>query len=173
MWKALVVVSSSLLLGACGEDARNGDITEPRAAQGRAAVAAPTETRRGVGSRRRRHRPKASITIIEPAARKVSPGGAVTVSVDVKGFKLVQQRVRPPFPKPLTGRGHVHFYLDTVRLPTRHGPPATGAYRSVSSTSYMWTGLAPGSHSFAVQLVGRDHAPLRPPVKDRVTVAVR
>lgn len=99
-------------------------------------------------------------------------GNAVAVSVSVEGFEIVEQRVRPPFPPPVPGQGHVHFYLDTERLPTRHGPPATGAYRSVSTTTYTWPGVPPGRHSLAVQLVGRDHVPLRPPVSDRITVDV-
>ena len=90
----------------------------------------------------------------------------------VEDFKVVNQRVRPPFPSPVPGQGHVHFYLDTKTLPTTHGPPATGAYRSTSATSYRWTGVGPGEHSFSVQLVGKDHAPLRPPAKDRITVEV-
>ena len=96
----------------------------------------------------------------------------MTVSTSVKGFELVEQRVRPPFPRPVRGKGHVHFYLDTATLPTTHSPPATGAYRSVSGRTYTWTGLPHGTHSLAVQLVGKDHAPLRPAAKDRVTVEV-
>lgn len=96
----------------------------------------------------------------------------MTVSVSVDGFEIVPQRLRPPFPRPVAGKGHVHFYLDTKRLPVVHGPPATGAYRSVATTTYTWTGVAPGRHSFAAQLVGRDHAPLRRAAKDRVTVDV-
>ena len=90
----------------------------------------------------------------------------------VKAFTLVHQRVRPPFPSPVAGQGHVHYYLDTKRLPTTHSPPATGVYRSIPATDYTWTGVAPGKRSFAVQLVGRDHAPLTPPVTDRITLDV-
>ena len=100
-------------------------------------------------------------------------GDQVTVTVSVDNFRVVQQRVRPPFPPPVAGRGHVHFYLDTKRLPTRHGPPATGVYRSMSTTRYTWVGVPPGRHSLAVQLVGKDHAPLRPQAKDRITVELR
>ena len=94
------------------------------------------------------------------------------MKVRVDNFRIVEQRVRPPFPPPAAGRGHVHFYLDTKRLPTRHGPPETGAYRSVATTSYTWVGVPPGRHSFAVQLVGKDHVPLRPQAKDRIAVEV-
>lgn len=99
-------------------------------------------------------------------------GGAVTVRVAIAGFQVVDQRVRPPFPRPVAGKGHVHFYLNTERLPQEHSPPTTGVYRSISASSYTWTGLEPGKHSLAVQLVGKDHAPLRPGVSDRVAVNV-
>ena len=114
----------------------------------------------------------AAVEIRRPAAGGAVRGDAVAVSVAVRGFEIVRQRPRPPFPPPSAGKGHVHFYLDTERLPRRHGPPTTGAYRSTSTTSYTWTGVAPGRHSLAVQLVGRDHVPLSPPVSDRITVDV-
>ena len=112
------------------------------------------------------------IRITKPGDGTTVRGGAVTVSASIEDFELVPQRVRPPFPPPVDGSGHVHFYLDTKTLPTEHGPPATGAYRSTSATTYTWTGVAPGTHSLAVQLVGRDHVPLRPAVRDRITVEV-
>ena len=107
---------------------------------------------------------------MRPADGRTLRGTSVTVSVSIDGFKLVDQRVRPPFPAPRAGKGHVHFYLDAKTLPRRHGPPVTGAYRSTPATTYTWTGVAPGRHSLAVQLVGKDHVPLSPPVKDRITV---
>lgn len=113
-----------------------------------------------------------SIEIVKPADGQTVRGGALTVSVSVKRFEVVNQRVRPPFPAPVAGQGHVHFYLDTKMLPTTHSPPTTGAYRSVSDTAYTWTGVDRGRRSVAVQLVGKDHAPLRPAVKDRMTVDV-
>jgi hypothetical protein len=116
---------------------------------------------------------KPSISIRTPKNGQTVHGDGVTVSVSVTGFRVVDQRVRPPFPPPVAGKGHVHFYLDTEMLPTTHSPPATGTYRSLSTTSYTWAGVAPGRHSFAVQLVGKDHAPLSTPVKDRITATVR
>ena len=114
-----------------------------------------------------------SIEILRPLSAAKVRSDAVDVSVAVRDFEVVEQRVRPPFPPPVPGKGHVHFYLDTQRLPRVHGPPATGAYRSTSTTTYTWTGVAPGRHSLAVQLVGRDHAPLSPPASDRITVDVQ
>jgi hypothetical protein len=113
-----------------------------------------------------------SITIVKPRDGATLHNGAVTVSVSVKGFRLVEQRVRPPFPRRVAGVGHVHFYLDAGRLPKTHTYPSTVVYRSISATSYTWTGVAAGKHSFAVQLVGKDHVPLSRRVTDRVTVTV-
>jgi hypothetical protein len=110
-----------------------------------------------------------SIRILKPTNGQTVHGGAVTVSVSVKGFKVVNQQVRPPFPRPVAGKGHLHFYLDTETLPRTHSPPSTGTYRSVSMTTYTWTGVPPGRHTFAVQLVGKDHVPLSAPVKDQIT----
>ena len=148
----------------------------PRAAavEGAAAVepaAAARRTRRALRKRRRPAMP--SIEIVRPKSGATIRGGQVRASVSIDNFDVVEQRVRPPFPGPVEGKGHIHFYLDTMRLPTEHGPPATGAYRSVTTPSYTWTGLAPGRHSLAVQLVGKDHVPLRPPARDSLSVVVK
>lgn len=116
--------------------------------------------------------PRPSITILTPTDGSTARSGEVTVSVSVKDFNVVDQQVRPPFPPPMAGEGHVHFYLDTETLPTTHSPPATGTYRSISETTHAWTGVAPGRHTFAVQLIGNDHAPLSPPAQDRVTITI-
>lgn len=116
--------------------------------------------------------PRPSITILTPTDGSTVRSGEVTVSVSVKDFNVVDQQVRPPFPPPMAGEGHVHFFLDTETLPTTHSPPSTGTYRSVSETTYAWTGVARGRHGFAVQLVGNDHAPLSPPAQDWVIITV-
>jgi hypothetical protein len=113
-----------------------------------------------------------SISILTPSDGQTFHDSAVTVSISVTGFKLVKQQIRPPFPPPVAGEGHVHFYLDSETLPTTHSPPTTGTYRSVSATTYTWSGIGPGRHTFAAQLVGKDHVPLSAPVKDRVDVTV-
>jgi hypothetical protein len=166
----------AVALAACG-----GDGPQQVPTPGETEEVADTVTRTrpsGVKERhredgRQRQRPRPSITLLEPTRRQTVAAGAVTVSASVTGFRLVDQRVRPPFPPPEAGQGHVHFYLDTVNLPTTHSPPATGSYRSISGTSYTWPDVSPGRHSFAVQLVGKDHVPLRNPVKDRITLVVR
>jgi hypothetical protein len=108
-----------------------------------------------------------SITIRTPKAGSTVHGSTIRVSVLLKGFKMHEQ-----FQPPVPGEGHVHFYLDVKRLPTTHTYPSPVPYRSISGTSYTWTGVSPGRHSVAVQLVGNDHVPVRPAAKDRVSVTV-
>jgi hypothetical protein len=165
-----------LILAACGSG-NDDDAAAGPSSDGRSGAVVHTQARDEEASRLdreaappRTRRPEPSIGILKPTTGQTVHGDAVTVSVSIKGFKLVNQRVRPPFPRAAPGKGHVHFYLDTKTLPRTHSPPTTGTYRSVSSTTYTWTGIPPGRHTLAVQLVGKDHAPLGEPVKDRVTV---
>ena len=174
-----LMVLLGVALPACGEGAEepasaSRSAGERRTAAGSTPAGAALSSNRRAGTKtaRKRRRPP-SIDIVRPVDGQRIRGDQVTVKVKVKNFRIVEQRVRPPFPPPVAGRGHVHFYLDTKRLPTRHGPPETGAYRSVSTTTYTWVGVPPGRHSLAVQLVGKDHAPLRPQAKDRITVEVK
>jgi hypothetical protein len=109
-----------------------------------------------------------SITIVTPKAGATIHGRSISVSVSVKGFNARHEQFQRPAPR----EGHVHFYLDVKKLPTTHTYPSPVPYRSISGNSYTWTGVRPGRHTVAVQLVGNDHVPLRPPVKHQVTVTV-
>ena len=166
---------AAIACGGEGEAGRSAAVT----GDDERPTATPTTARREptVQSRAKRRRTsqksQPSIAILRPRAGRQVRGPAVTVAVAVKGFEVVDQRVRPPFPKAVSGKGHVHFYLDTQKLPSIHGRPSAGTYRSLSTTTYTWPDVAPGRHTFAVQLVGKDHAPLRPQVEDRVTLRVR
>jgi hypothetical protein len=108
------------------------------------------------------------ITIRTPKAGSTVHGSTIRVSVSLKDFKAVYKQFQPA----VAGEGHVHFYLDVKTLPKTHTYPSPVPYRSISGTTYTWTGVRPGRHTVAVQLVGNDHVPLRPPAKDRVTVTV-
>lgn len=109
-----------------------------------------------------------SIRIVTPTAGATIHGRSIRVSVSVKGFNPRHEQFRPPAPR----EGHVHFYLDVKTLPRTHVYPSPVPYRSISGTTYTWTGVRPGRHTVAVQLVGNDHAPLRPAVTGRVTLTV-
>lgn len=112
-----------------------------------------------------------TLRIVEPADGAIA-GASITVRVVVGGFKVVNKLNQPAVP----GQGHIHFYLDRSEIPTTKGQPsvtAKGTYHAGSQTSHTWTGLKPGPHSLAVQLVNNDHTPLDPPVVAAVTVTVR
>lgn len=109
-----------------------------------------------------------SIAIVTPEAGSTIHERSITVSVSVRRFKVVDKQ----FGRPVAREGHVHFYLDVKTLPRTHTYPSPVPYRSVSETSYTWTGVSPGRHIVAVQLVGNDHVPLRPPATDRVVITV-
>lgn len=109
-----------------------------------------------------------SIAIQTPEAGSTLHGRSIRVSVVVKGFEVVHKQ----FQRPVAGEGHIHLYLDVKTLPRTHTYPSPVPYRSISETSYTWTGVSPGRHTVAVQLVGNDHVPLRPPATDRVAITV-
>lgn len=109
-----------------------------------------------------------SIAILAPQAGSTLHGRTIRVSALVKGFNPLHEQFQPPMAR----EGHVHFYLDVKRLPTTHTYPSPVPYRSISGTSYTWTGVTPGRHTVAVQLVGNDHVPLRPPATDRIAITV-
>lgn len=130
------------------------------------AAAAPPQARsHAIGATARRP----SITIVTPKAGATIHGSTLLVSVRVRGFKVVNKQFQPP----VTGEGHVHFYLDVKNLPTRHVYPSPVHYHSISGMSYTWTGVSRGSHIVAVQLVGNDHVPLHPQAKAEITIMVR
>jgi hypothetical protein len=47
-----------------------------------------------------------------------------------------------------------------------------GTYHADATTEHTWEDVAPGTHTFAVQLVNNDHTPLVPPVVEEITVTV-
>ncbi len=110
-----------------------------------------------------------AVRITSPAAGATVPAGSVTVNIEASNFQIV-----PVGGTAAAGQGHVHYYLD-VTIPTAAGQPAVsaaGTYKAVPATTATWDNLAPGSHTFGVQLVNNNHTPLSPPVTATVTVTV-
>lgn len=132
------------------------------------AAAVPSQGRPSPSTTSAQSAPRPSIDILTPRADSTVHGRSIRVSVSVKGFNPRHAQFRPR----AAGEGHVHFYLDVETLPTTHVYPSPVPYRSISGTTYTWTGVSPGRHVVAVQLVGNDHVPLRPHVKDRVAITV-
>jgi hypothetical protein len=62
-----------------------------------------------------------------------------------------------------------------VDAPTTPGQPAVtapGTYAATIATTYVWHNVAPGTHTFSVELANNDHTPLATPVVAKITVTV-
>ena len=106
--------------------------------------------------------PAPAVKIALPQNRATLQPGNVTVTVQVSNLNLVNKIGQPN----VTGEGHIVYYADVVP-PTDAGKPAlttTGTYSASADTSYTWTNVAAGTHTFWVQLVNNDNTPLTPPV---------
>ena len=111
------------------------------------------------------------IMITQPSSGSTITGNNVTVKVHVSNFDLVDKLGQSN----VAGQGHIHYFLD-VQPPTTPGQPATtaqGTFVATTNTSYTWTNLSPGQHTFAVELVNNDHTPLEPAVTASVTVTLQ
>jgi plastocyanin len=100
--------------------------------------------------------PGPALTVSAPAEGSTVTGDSVTVKVEVKNYDLVDFQSNPT---PKTGQGHVHIWLDT----DANDPKA--AYKLVSGNSASFDKVAAGDHTLTVQLVGNDHKPIEPAVK--------
>jgi hypothetical protein len=111
------------------------------------------------------------IRVVSPDADDRPDRGDVTVRVDVDGFDLADALGEAA----RSGQGHVHFYIDVAEVPTTPGRPAVtaqGTYHATAALEHTWSDVAPGTHTFAAQLVNNDHTPLVPPVFAQITVTV-
>jgi hypothetical protein len=108
-----------------------------------------------------------SVIILDPPFDGGIPTGNVTISVRVTNFTIIPQNYDNP-----GGTGHLIYYRDVVPPATGGIPALTlpGTYAISHNTSHEWHGIAPGTHTFAVQLVNNDDTPLDPPVLDAVDI---
>jgi hypothetical protein len=98
-----------------------------------------------------------------PFATTSPPAYEVTVTIGVANLTLDDDHIGGTN---TAGHGHVIYYVD-VEPPTTPGQPASAAQNSsmvTADTFRTWTNLAPGQHTFSVQLVNNDNTPLDPPV---------
>jgi hypothetical protein len=96
--------------------------------------------------------------------------GDVVIRADVANFNLTDEAGNINAPD----QGHIIYYLDT-NVPTYYDHSATspaGTFAIASDTSHTWSGVTPGEHTFAVQLVKADDTPLPAPVTDSITINV-
>jgi hypothetical protein len=164
-FRRATVAGLIVLLGGTAAAAQSQPWLAPSASA--AGPAASATARQDANSLLAGRRP--SITILTPKAGATVRGSRVRVSFSVRRFKVVSKQFQPP----VANEGHVHFYLDVKTLPKTHTYPSPVHYHSISATTYTWTGVSPGRHTVAVQLVGNDHVALRPAAVDRATITVR
>ena len=111
------------------------------------------------------------VTLLAPSQGSTMSSGDVQVRIYLQNFKLtpdIGQANRP-------GEGHIIYYLD-ASAPLAATTPATTAansFKASSETSYTWSNVPPGKHTFWVQLVNNDDTPLLPPVAVRATVTLK
>lgn len=90
--------------------------------------------------------------------RQAIAGSDLTVSVFAHNYILkdfAQHR------DPKAGEGHVHLWLDSELT-------AQAAVKSFKGEPIEFKNLAPGEHTLTVQLVGNDHKPVQPEVKQTI-----
>jgi outer membrane protein assembly factor BamB len=107
---------------------------------------------------------------ITPADGSSVQAGDITVSALALNFSLVDKLGTAS----VAGQGHLHYFMD-VDAPTTPGAPAVtaaGTYVPTAKTTNTWKNVAPGKHTFSVELVNNDHTPLNPPVVAKSTVTV-
>ena len=93
--------------------------------------------------------------------------GNVTVTVRVENFVLEGEGTPT-----VAGAGHLVYYRDVVPPVTQQDPALSpaGTFAISYSRHHVWTGVLPGTHTFAVQLVNHDNTPLDPPALDAIDV---
>lgn len=64
---------------------------------------------------------------------------------------------------PAAGQGHVHLWLDTDPADPKL------AYKLINGEPVLFDNVAPGQHTLTVQLVGNDHKPVQPEVKQTIS----
>ena len=112
----------------------------------------------------------ARVLILDPSASATLPAGDITIKTFVEYFKLVDKSGQANQP----AEGHIMFYID-VTPPVTKGDSAltaAGTYFVTTNTSYTWSNVQPGNHTFWVQLVNNDNTPLEPAAAVRVPVTV-
>ncbi|MGC5326455.1 stalk domain-containing protein [Brevibacillus sp. SYSU BS000544] len=100
-----------------------------------------------------------SIQITGPKEGETINGDKVTVTTSVSHFKLDDFRTNNMV---AAGEGHVHIWLD------RNVNDPKAAYKQVNGNPAVFDHVKPGNHTLTVQLVGANHKPILPEVKQVV-----
>jgi hypothetical protein len=101
-----------------------------------------------------------ALRIVSPANGEILYSDQVKVSVTAFHHQLADFRQHT---QATAGQGHIHVWLDT--------DPANPklAYKMINGEPAVFDKVPPGTHKLTVQLVGNDHKPITPAVKQELT----
>ncbi len=109
--------------------------------------------------------------VITPLDGATIDAGDIQVSAMGLNFTPVEKQGQAN----AAGEGHFHYFMD-VEPPTTPGVPAiptSGNWAQTADTTYTFSDVTPGVHTFSVELVNNDHTPIVPPVVATATVTVQ
>lgn len=112
----------------------------------------------------------ARVLIIDPPAESTQDTNDVTIQTFIERFEVVNKIGQQNSP----GEGHLVYYKD-VTPPMEQGKSALsaeGTYVISTETTYTWSNIQSGRHTFWVQLVNNDNTPLEPQAAVRVYTTV-
>ncbi|WP_152395142.1 stalk domain-containing protein [Paenibacillus guangzhouensis] len=105
-----------------------------------------------------------SVRILGPTKDAMLYTDTVKVGVAVFNHALTDFRTHT---EPHEGQGHVHIWLDT----DASDPKA--AYKMINAEPAVFDHVKPGKHTLTVQLVGNNHQPIKPEVKQVITFTTK
>ncbi len=99
-----------------------------------------------------------TLAISSPAANEETIGNSVSVKLMVGNFSLTDYKTHS---RAVSGQGHVHLWLDQTNQ-----NPASAV--KVSTDTYTFENVKPGSHTLVAELVNNNHTSLTPPVTTKI-----
>jgi len=111
-----------------------------------------------------------ALSIQSPTSGGSVAGPNITVTISVQNFNIVNRFGQAS----VAGEGHVHYFMDVTPPTTPNIEAFThpGIYAASVNTSYVWTNVTPGAHTFSAELVNNNHTSLQPAVAVSVSITV-
>lgn len=101
-----------------------------------------------------------TLAVTGPKQGETIRGTTVAVTTQVTDFQLTDFTKKN---QPAEGEGHIHIWLDS----DINNPKI--AYKQINAEAAVFENVSPGEHTLTVQLVGNNHQPIRPAVKQVIT----
>lgn len=93
------------------------------------------------------------LTVVTPSQDQTIYGDRIPILLSVENLQIVDYQTNP---KPISGQGHIHLWLDEAN-PTRESAV------KLTSDSFTYTDVNFGQHSLRAELVANNHTSLTPP----------